>query len=347
MNAIVGFSEFLKQPNIDRLKQSYFADIIIKSSNQLLTIINDIVAMATLDAKQMRLNLKTFNLNRLLNVVYQQEIKSAGDQGLNLSLELPFADEMVNIKMDETKVIQVLTNLLNNAIKFTSQGIVQFGYLNEPQLCFFVKDTGIGIPQNMHEVIFERFRQVDNSQERLYGGSGLGLSITKAYVELMGGKIWLESTIGIGTTFYVQFSGVKFQPLKGTNDNKTAVEIEKTPPVGLILIVEDEDFNYLLIKEILDELQIGFSRAVNGLEAVKMATDNNFALVLMDMKIPRMDGFMATKVIKVNKPDLPVIAMTAYVGERERKKAFEVGCVDFISKPFEKGLFVEKIATYI
>jgi len=208
MNSIVGFSELLNDPDINPADRQEYTDIIVKSSNHLLSIITDIVNIASIETGQEKTNEKELNLNAMFKLLYEQFLPIAREQNLGLRLDTLLPDSDVFILSDETKLIQVITNLLVNALKFTKVGDVNFGYriimpqLDMPQIEFFVKDTGIGIPKEMQQEIFKRFSQVENSSTRQFAGSGLGLSISKAYVELLGGKIWIDSELGKGSTFY-------------------------------------------------------------------------------------------------------------------------------------------------
>jgi CheY-like chemotaxis protein len=275
-------------------------------------------------------------------------MKSSADrQGIELSFAAELSDKEAFVIMDETKLIQILSNLVSNAIKFTHKGSVNFGYLVGQKLLFYVKDTGVGIPEQMYNVIFERFRQLDYSNEKIYGGSGLGLSIAKAYVELMNGKIWVESELGKGSVFYVEFPLHAAAPVNPVRPDYQLPKLENSQIDCKVLIAEDEDFNFFLLREVFDEYNIPYIRAIDGVEAISLATNESVKLVLMDLKMPRLDGYVATKTIKSNKPELPIIALTSYVGDRQRQRAFEAGCVDFIEKPVSKEALLATIARYL
>jgi len=206
MNSIVGFSELLNDPDLTAEDRIYYTGLIVQSSNHLLSIITDIVNIATIEAGQEKIYETETNLNSLLTMIYNQFIVNANEQKLELILAPFQPDNDLKIVVDVTKLVQIITNLINNALKFTKQGFIRFGYKlfdsdHTPYFQFFVEDTGIGISKEMHEEIFKRFSQVENTTTRQFGGSGLGLSITKAYVELLGGKIWLESEEGKGSIF--------------------------------------------------------------------------------------------------------------------------------------------------
>jgi PAS domain S-box-containing protein len=345
MNAIIGFSGFLIDPDLNHEKRKYFIDIIGQSCNQLLSIISDIVSIATIEAGQEKIVEKEIDLNSALVLLQQQFLLKAKTQNISLIIESFSSENDVKLYSDETKLMQILSNLIGNALKFTKQGSVTFGFsVLEKDLEFYVKDTGIGISPEMHKVIFERFRQVESTSTRQFGGSGLGLSISKAYVELLGGKIWLISEPGKGSTFFFtiphKIREKKSIPETEYEDHKIIdSEASKT-----ILVAEDEDSNFMLLEELLQVLNVTVIRAINGLEAVEICkSGKNIDLVLMDIKMPIMDGYEATKQIRTMRPYLPVVAQTAYSEETEKHKAIACGCNDFITKPFKKDILIAKV----
>jgi PAS domain S-box-containing protein len=203
MNAIIGFSTLLGEPEIDKKEQQQYIDIIGKSSNQLLSIINDIVDIANVESGQVKMNFRTMNLNSVLKSLSEQFSYKGREQDIPINVNLGLPDKEAVINTDATKLIQILSNLINNALKFTRQGHIDFGYvLKNGYLEFTVRDTGMGIPAAHLDRIFERFYQVNGTVSRQYGGTGLGLSICKAYIELFGGEIWVESREGEGTSFF-------------------------------------------------------------------------------------------------------------------------------------------------
>ena len=345
MNAIVGFSGFLNDPDLEPEKRNHYTDIIIQSSDQLLAIIDDIFSIASIEAGEEKIQENEININLICNLLKEQFFQKANDKNVALSLKTDLPDDEAIIMTDVTKLTQITSNLIDNALKFTQQGYVDFGYrVKDNQLEFYVEDSGIGIPLDLQEIIFDRFRQAETTSTRTFGGSGLGLSISKAYVEMLGGKMWLNSELGKGSVFYFTI------PYKNTN-------LEKLPDIPSIkefnfdfnttktlLIAEDEDSNFMLLEEMLSDFEINIIRAVNGLEAVKLCKSNpSIDLVLMDIKMPEMDGYEATTRIKEFRPDLPIIAQTAYITEADRNKALASGCSDFMSKPINKNLFLSKI----
>jgi CheY-like chemotaxis protein len=245
---------------------------------------------------------------------------------------------------------QILSNLINNALKFTTSGFVEFGYVipNNATIIFYVQDTGIGIAREKQAVIFERFRQVDDTTTRKYGGTGLGLAISKKLVELMGGKIWVESETGKGSTFFFSL------PLIIPNSSETV--IGKTPNKHLsenfkdetILIAEDEDLNFLFLQEVLSFTHAKIIRAHNGQAAIDLVKENpNITVVLMDIQMPLLNGYVATQEITKIKPGLPIIVQTAYAMAEDRAKGFRAGCCDYISKPIKPEELIDVLKKHI
>jgi PAS domain S-box-containing protein len=347
LNAIVGFSSFLNNPNISLDKRKEFTDIINFSSEQLLSIITDIINVATLEAGQEKLNLKETDINQALMTVYEQFKVKAAFPNIDLHCETEIPNQDALVLTDGVKLIQILTNLVGNALKYTRRGKVFFNcIIRDDKLRFSIQDSGIGIPKEMHGKIFDRFWQVDSTVTREFGGTGLGLSITKAYVELLNGEIWLESEPGQGSTF---FFTLPYQPLKKqtTQDLSRESNLEGADIQKKILIAEDENYNFLLIGELLANSKIELIRAENGLQAVNICRNrNDLDLVLMDIKMPVMDGIEATRQIKRMKPSIPVIALTAYAHDTDKKRLMECGCDDYLSKPLKQNSFFEMIRRY-
>lgn len=349
MHAIIGYSGLLSEVGNNLEKQKAFTDIICTASNQLLSIIEDIINISTLEAGQEVLRIETMDLNSALRNLRDQFQLKASAKGISFEFYSHLSDLDATIRTDNIKLVQIVSNLLINAFKFTRIGHVEFGYkLNSNRLQFYVEDTGIGIPEHMQAAIFDRFRQADSSVAREYGGTGLGLSISKAYVELMGGKIWLRSTVGKGTTFYFE---IPYTPAHDSDEPpKQAIfgDLLSVTSSKAILIAEDQELNFLLIREMVAWMGWNLVRAENGEEAVAICRENpNIDLVLMDLKMPVMDGFTATRIIKSFRPELPVIIQSAYIHEEDKEKAQEYGCDDYITKPFEKDSFVALVRKYL
>ena len=347
MNGIIGFSRLLNNHDLLPEKSKQYTDIITQSSEQLLSIIDDIVSIASIEAGHDKIQESETNINLICKLLNEQFSRSNTNQNVEIRLQYILADPEAIIITDPTKLTQILTNLIGNALKFTQQGFINFGYtVKNNQLEFYVEDSGIGISSDMHDEIFKRFRQVEITETRTYGGSGLGLSISKACVEMLGGKIWLTSKIDKGSKFYFTIPYKKVKSADSPENfsiNNLELDFDFKKPISL-LIAEDENFNFMLLEKFFSNMKVTIIRAKNGIEAVEKCKSNpQIDLVLMDLKMPKMDGYQATKQIKKLKPDLSVIAQTAYSTESDKNKAFACGCSDFISKPFKRELLLSKI----
>jgi signal transduction histidine kinase len=348
LNGILGFSGFLKDPELPREKALKFVDIIQSSGQQLLTIINDILDISKIEAGQMSIYLEATNINELLNEIHEQFVMEAELKNLELILNPENMNEPIVINTDGNRLRQVFSNLIINAIKFTSAGIIEFGLtLKNNFMEFYVKDTGIGIAPEDQSIIFRPFSKVAKATNQLYGGTGLGLSISKALIEKLGGTITLHSEPNKGATFtftipFVLNIGTHTQQEAETESSSLFDRNEKT-----ILIAEDEIFNYYYIEELLEPLKIKTLHAWNGKEAVDMAKNHpDISLVLMDILMPEMDGITATKLIKEMRPKLPVVAQTAYASREDRENAHKSGFDFYLSKPIARELLVEVIDKY-
>jgi PAS domain S-box-containing protein len=344
MNGILGFAELLKNPDLSGVEQNKYIGIIEQSGERMLSIINDLIDISKIESGQVELNIGPSSINEMLDNLYEFFLPEAEKKRLNLVVMKELTDNRSIIETDEMKLTQVLSNLIKNALKYTSDGTVSFGYkIDKESIKLFVQDTGIGIRPELHKKIFERFLQGDYAYEGAIEGSGLGLSISKAFVELLNGKIWVESEPGIGSTFFVVLPYVcskdknKGRQPEMANQNKLKSDI-------VILIAEDDDTSYLYLEEIFRLQNIRILRAVTGPEAVEFAVNNtDIGLVLMDIKMPGMNGLDATRLIKEKRPDLPIIAQTAYALSNDNQRSLEAGCDDYIAKPINKDVLLEKI----
>lgn len=340
LNAICGFSNFLNEPNLSEERKKNYVSIINSSSDQLLSIVNDILTISSLETKQEIIIIENFNVNDVideLHEIFKRQLRT-NDIPIILNKTQPLSQ--LQVSSDKTKVTQILSNLINNALKFTTKGFVEFGYsLKQDVLEFYVKDTGIGIESDIHESIFKRFQQADDSISRRYGGSGLGLSISKGYVELLNGKIWVESELGKGATFFFTI------PYVFVKEEENAKFVVKEPKNShyTILVAEDEEVNFLFIEELLKNKDFILVHATNGEEAVEVCRINqDIDLILMDIKMPKLDGYSAAKIIKELNPDIPIIAQTAYALNTEvdkYKDAFD----EYITKPIKSSILIEII----
>jgi len=352
MNGILGFADLLKEPKLSGEEQQHYISIIQESGARMLNIINDIISISKIESGQMETMMTETNLRDQIQYLLIFFRPEAEDKGLLLFSSNVYSQEEIVVKTDKEKLYAILANLIKNAIKFTQSGAIEFGYIKKENVIeFYVKDTGVGITEKQQEIIFERFRQVNESINREFEGAGLGLSISKAYVELLGGKIWVESKPGIGSTFYftLPHKGIpekviiqnSFQAKTNTPANNA--ELKKLK----ILIAEDDKISQFL----LDKFITGFSKEVlfarTGLEAVELCRVNpDIDLVLMDIQMPDMDGYEASRQIRSFNENIVVIAQTAYALEGDKEKALASGCNDYISKPIDPGELENKIGKY-
>jgi PAS domain S-box-containing protein len=356
MNAIVGFSSRLNKNGISDEKLKNFTKIIIDSSKQLLNVVNDILTISFIDTQMEKINPEKVNLNELFSELLSIFRPQALPKKTLMSFKISENQNIDEIITDKTKLTQILTNLISNALKFTQEGSIEFGYVlvdmpttvekhdraSQQEIQFYVKDTGIGIEPEMQQKIFERFRQANLSINKNYGGTGLGLSISKGFVELLGGKIWVESELGKGSVFYftIPYVDVIQDLVKETPDIQPKIN-------PIILVVEDEEYNYMLIEEMLISMKYNCLHSKNGQESVELCKANNaIDLVLMDIKMPVMDGHTAAQIIKKIRPGLPVIAQTAYALNIEIERyrgAFD----DYITKPIKENELFEKLKVHL
>jgi len=344
MNAIIGFSELMNDENLLPDKRKQYLGIIKSSTNQLLSIITDIISLSNIQAGKERLRIKELNLNELLNNLLQQIAFKYSKDNLLVKQNFELLDNNSVINTDETKLTQIVTNLLVNAFKFTVKGEIEVGYfIKEKWLEIYVKDSGIGIEEGAHEKIFERFAQANPSISVNYGGTGLGLSISKNFVELFGGKIWLKSKINEGSTF---FFTIPYNKVSKSSNEESETKLKGKNKT--VLIAEDEDANFLLLKAILSKSNFNIIHASNGIEALELfkITPEIF-LIIMDLKMPLMSGIEATKQIREINKNIPIIAQTAYAQDEDRIIALDRGCSDFIPKPIIKNDLLNIINKYL
>jgi PAS domain S-box-containing protein len=349
MNAILGFSEFLLEPGLSAENMKNYVQIINSSCQQLLSVISDIVDISKIETGQIIILSEFVNVNNLLNDLLATYRKIVDPEKLQLKFSATNPNDLIQIKSDGNRIKQVFCNLLNNSIKFTKEGEIEFGYKTNPDfITFYVKDTGIGITQENQKFIFERFRQVETSIAREYGGNGLGLSISKALVEKMGGKITVNSEIESGSTFTFTIPYVKSNPKVDNPALKSNSDRFKNLNHNTILIVEDEKYNYAYLNELLASKKVKIIHAWNGIVAVEKVKNNlNISLVLMDIKMPLMNGYEARQIIKQIRPELPIIAQTAFALSHDKEDALKAGFDSYLSKPTDKNLILETINSFL
>ncbi|NOX47828.1 MAG: PAS domain S-box protein [Chlorobi bacterium] len=356
MNAIIGFSQLLSEPGNPPDEQNHFIELIQNSGNDLLALINDIIDISKIEAGQVKVFKSDYFIDNVLSELYDVFsglLKTKGkEEKLVLNYERPKNAGKAIIFTDIERFRQIFTNLLNNAIKFTDSGTIEFGFKigkdkGNSVFEFYVSDTGIGIEKDKQDIIFNSFRQANDSNTRLYGGTGLGLAITKKIVELLGGDINVISERGKGSTFTFTL------PKREENTSKyfTSPKTKINNPLKKnfkwqdknLLIVEDDDQGFLFFEKVFKNTGIRITRAVSGLEAVNHCKTNSFDIILMDIQLPEMDGLEATRLIKLSKPQTPIIAQTAYALSGEKEICIKAGCDDYISKPINIPGLMEKM----
>jgi CheY-like chemotaxis protein len=298
--------------------------------------------------------LNPFNLNKLLaniNLFYQKEKVFQNRENVDIRLSIPNKEGALEFLSDEGRIEQVFTNLISNALKFTERGFIEFGYLlDASHIKFFVKDTGVGIPPDMHQVIFDRFRQVDSESTKKFGGTGLGLAISKAIVNLLGGSIWVESESGVGSTFYftIPYNSSTLQKTEQLPEAEMVEDVLPDWKNRVVLIAEDEEVNYILLSELLAPTGVTLLWAKDGAQAVELIKKlKRVDLILMDIKMPVMNGYAATLEIRQVNPDIPIIAQTAYAFSNDKQKAEAAGCNDYITKPISSNELIAKMSRFI
>lgn len=345
MNGILGFTDLVAREDISTEMRSKYSEIIKSSTDRLLQLLTDIIDFSKIEAGAVELNNQLFNLNTMLSdIIYQKNITLQKDNTKSIDLKLikNQNNNKIYILSDELRLKQVLFNLLDNAIKFTKEGFIEVGYsfINDQTLKIYIKDTGIGIKKENIGMIFERFRQEDDSAIRKYQGAGLGLSIAKGIVNVLGGEIHVESEIDKGSIF--SFT-VKVQKFEEEFPDESGSKII-TPFSGKILIVEDELLNRLLFEELFKDNNVKLKFAETGEDAIKiMETDTDILVVLMDIKLPDISGVEAARRIKQINPDTLIIAQTAYAMDGDRERFLAKGFNDYMAKPINGDILFSKL----
>lgn len=346
MNGIIGFADLLKTPALSGESQKMYIEAITTSSKRMLNIINDLVDISKIEAGQIEIRKKKVNIQELLKELIVFFSPEAEKKNISFKTNIQLPGEDFIIESDRTKLAQILTNLLNNSLKFTVKGSIELGCRIEERryILFYVSDTGKGIRRELHEKIFERFGQGDGADE--HEGVGLGLAISKAFVESMKGKIGVDSEPSRGSLFYFTIPIVESLVVSEDIQRESSIADETNSDL-IILIAEDDDLSFSLLKETLDIVKINTIRAINGQEAIRIVNErHDINLVLMDIRMPVMNGLDATREIKKIRTDLPVIAQSAFVNQSDIKNAYDAGCDDFIPKPVEIKDLLSKIYIY-
>ena len=348
MNAIMGFSRLLFETEVTANDMSNYASIIYSGCRRLLAVINDVVDISRIMTGYKTAEQAYLNLTILMAEMQKMFHSSSVLNGIELNAMPDSLYVDLTILTDANKVKQILSSLLSNAIKFSENSEVVFGYLVKgKQIEFFVEDKGIGISKNNHGVIFEKFVKLENSKKR-YEGTGLGLSISKSLVDILQGDIWVESELNKGSSFFFTIPFLPVPTVTTTGSNYLPVSHFNNKWEGkIILIAEDEDLNYQFINELLKRTGAKIVRAKNGVDAINYVRYNSPSIILMDIKMPKINGYEATRVIRESFPDLPIIALTAYHSENDMIKALGAGCNGYITKPFRYGEFLNIISVYM
>ncbi len=360
MNAILGFAQLLSTEQLTAEQKREYVNIIKNSGDSLLRLIDDILDLAKLESGQIQVSEEFVDIDEQIESLYTTFLNLLSSHYHADMIELrrkghgqklPF-----KIRTDPLRLRQILNNLLSNAVKFTREGYVEFGYdilPEEEALRFFVKDTGIGIPEDKKEIIFQRFQQLDDSKTRLYPGTGLGLAISKRLTHLLGGRIWVESEEGKGSVFYFTIPLKVMEDEAGANAYavrgvKSRIRQELTGKK--ILIAEDDPFNFLYLRAVLEQAGFNVFHVGTGKEAVRFMKKEKEGpaadLVLMDIEMPEMNGYEATALIKKAYSKVPVIAQTAYANPEEKDKCMAAGCDSYLAKPLQISDLLNEISRF-
>lgn len=351
MNGILGFANLLRDPDLTGEQKDLYLKHIDNSSIQLLHIIDDIIDISKIESGQLKITNRPVRINAILEEIYSSFFHrirgdAPGQKKVTFNLNKGEDSNDFTIVTDDFRLRQIINNILGNAIKFTEKGHINFGYTTKKNrhIEFYVSDTGVGIPSDKKDIIFDQFGQVSNKQLYQPSGTGLGLPISKSLVKLMGGEMWVESTEGKGSTFYFTLPLVIEEVVEEEQElisNKTYNWNKKC-----ILVAEDEELNWFFIREMLRKTGAEILRAKNGGEAVIITKRLNPDVILMDIKMPEMNGIEATRQIRVFNREVPIIAQTAYVMAEEKEECMQVGCNHFVTKPLDRTIVMELIDCY-
>lgn len=347
MNGILGFLDLLRMPNLDDSRKERFIELVNVSGQRLLETINKIIETAKLEAGQVEIDYSVVNIEEIMLYHFDFFQQQAIAKKLRFELKSGYCGKKT-IWTDQFKLNSILTNLLNNAFKFTREGRIELGYYQDnDRVVFYVKDTGIGIPADKIDSVFERFVQADTNVTRPYEGSGLGLSIVKSYLKLFGGEIHVESEVGKGSTFYFSIPMVSKEKSSTGNDDFRA-DIQQEHKGLKILVAEDDPVSIEYMKTILDDRNMLLLFATNGLDVIRMVNENpDISLILMDIKMPEMSGLDAALKIREFNKTVPIIAQSAHAFSNDKIRALESGCNNYISKPVNRSILLGLINKYM
>jgi CheY-like chemotaxis protein len=349
MNAIVGFSNLLDNSQLTEDERRELISYINTNTESLLVLIEDILDLSLIEANQIHVEKKLFSINQLLESVYSSVKMNSKSDNVEVKLNNTLKEKYLVLKSDQYRIKQILTNLMNNALKFTEKGFVELGLVKkEDRLVFYVQDTGIGISEAEREHIFERFRKVGRKSSFDRRGAGLGLAISKSLSEILKGELSVESASDSGSTFYFSL------PYKLVSAGEESLDETKIDLAAIdwskynLLIVEDEEINFLFLKKALKKTRININWVQNGKEAVNLVNRNqNFDLILMDIKMPEMDGYEAARIIKYRFPNQVIIAQTAYARPEDEKDFHKNGFDDYLAKPIRPVILYYILNKYL
>ena len=350
LNGIIGFSELLADKNLTDSERERYLNIIQNNGNALISLLSDLIDISKLESGNLEISKRKFKPVKLLEDLKHQFESTAGETAntVNVVFTASASIKDIEIESDPNRLRQVLVNLITNAKKFTVKGRIEIGVdFSGNEMLFWVKDTGIGIPYDKQTAVFERFRQVDSPDTKPVLGFGLGLAISKALVELLGGHLWLESQPETGSLFAFMIKTYNINETMETNHLKETGSYPYDFKEHTLLIAEDIDFSFLYIEAVLRRTGIKILWAQNGKEAIEhIKSNSDIDLVMMDMHMPIMNGYEASEIISGLRPELPIIAQTAFVLPEDVKKCYAAGCTGYLAKPIRKEQLLNTLAEY-
>jgi PAS domain S-box-containing protein len=351
LNAILGFADLLPEYFSNKATLNRYTGIIKQKGTDLLGIINDILDIACIESGQILHNPENFRINRIfveMESLFRDNNNHKSKMHVDFDVQVSEQVRNLEIVIDQLKLKQILINLIENAFKFTSSGRIELGcsLSNQKELMFHVSDTGMGISSEKHTEIFKRFTRASHDTTQFYGGTGLGLSIVKGLLDLMGGKIWLESKVGLGSTFYftLPFTTVadRYDPVQNFRS-----EEDYSHSDDVILIIDNDEYNSQYLMEVLRESGFSIMHCIYGEKALEICSSQEIQIVLMDVRLPDLDGYEVMGKIKQINQFTKIIVQTAYASNDDKIRAFDAGCDDYLSKPIKHDLLISKIKFYL
>lgn len=345
LNAILGFINLLTDPNLSKIDREYYFKFIRESGNNLLILIDNIVDFVKLETGELAVEERKCNLNVLLSDLIDKYRSRTLRENTGVAILYKKPEVLSDSYIDCKRVIHVVDQLLNNAVKFTDEGKIEVSYrIEKEHHVIDVVDTGMGIDEKYQEIIFERFYQIESESRDVFQGAGLGLTIAKGITDLLGGQLNLKSKLGEGTTFTIQ---IPFKELS----QEAAIALTNVEDYNwsdkVILIAEDEDSNFHFLEAILRKTNVKILRAEDGVKFLEIMDSNkNIDLVLLDIKMPGINGFNAIKVVRQQNISIPVIAQTAFNQPEDKQKCLDSGCNDYLAKPIDRELLLAKISHF-